>query len=232
MTDDNAYQHFDATTLDYERAYRTSSLVEGVVLERMPWDIGGPQPVLVELERAGRVSGDVLDIGSGVGDNAIHLAQCGYRVTGLDVAPTAVEKATARAAEKGAQVTFAVGNATRLDGYDGQFDTVTSSLVFHCFGPQQRRAYADAVARVLRPGGRLLQWCSRGAAAGPEPITEATIRDAFSGPGWSITTLRAQHLTTTVLDEPLRKDFEGEQLDTDDSGATLLPIWLLEATRD
>ncbi|MCG8915891.1 class I SAM-dependent methyltransferase [Actinokineospora sp. PR83] len=228
---DNAYQHFDATTVDYERAYRETALVEGVVLERMPWDIGAPQPVLVELEAAGRVSGDVLDIGAGLGDNAIFLAKQGHRVTGLDVAPTAVEKARARAAEQGVAVTFAVGNATRLDGHDGAFDTVTSSLVFHCFGPTQRREYADAVARALRPGGRLLQWCSRGDAAGPEPITEETIRTAFSGPEWTINSLRAQYLTTEVLSEPLRQDYQGKKLDTDDAGATLLPIWLLEATR-
>lgn len=229
-TDTEAYQQFDATTLDFERAYRDGALFEGIVLERMPWDTGQPQPVLVELEAAGRISGDVLDIGCGPGDNAIHLAKQGHRVTGLDVAPTAVEKARARATEQGATVTFAVSNATELDGYENQFDTVTSSLVFHCFGGDQRRAYADAVGRVLRPGGRLLQWCSRGAAAGPDPITEETLRTAFSGPGWSITSLTAEYLTTTVLSEPLRQDYEGGKLDTDDTGATLLPIWLLDAT--
>ncbi|MGP4048964.1 class I SAM-dependent methyltransferase [Streptomyces sp. 2A115] len=230
MAEIDAYQNFDATTADYERAYQTGALFEGVVLERMPWDIGRAQPVLVELEKAGLVSGDVLDIGSGLGDNAIHLATCGYRVTGLDIAPTAVEKARARAAEQDAAVTFAVGNATKLDGYRNQFDTVISSLVFHCFGLTQRREYADALARVMRPGARLLQWCSRGNAAGPEPITEETIRAAFSGPGWTINTLRADHLTTTVLSEPLRQDYQGGKLDTDDTGATLVPIWLLDAT--
>ncbi len=231
MADIDAYQNFDATTVDYERAYQTGALFEGVVLEKMPWDIGGPQPVLVDLENAGRVLGDVLDIGSGLGDNAIHLAKCGYRVTGMDIAPTAVEKARARAAEQGVDVTFTTGNATRLDGYENDFDTVTSSLVFHCFNAEQRRVYADALARALRPGGRLLQWCSRGDAAGPEPLTEEAVRTAFGGPGWTITSLRAEHLTTTVLDEPLRQDYQGGKLDTDDAGATLLPIWLLEATR-
>lgn len=231
MADIDPYQNFDATTVDYEHAYQTGALFEGVVLERMPWDIGGPQPVLVNLEKAGRVFGDVLDIGSGLGDNAIHLAKCGYRVTGMDIAPTAVEKARARAAEQGADVTFTVGNATSLDGYDNAFDTVTSSLVFHCFDARQRRAYADSLARVMRPGARLLQWCSRGDAAGPDPITEDVIRAAFSGPGWTITDLSAEHLTTTVLSEPLRQDYQGGKLGTDDAGATLLPIWLLQATR-
>ncbi|MFD7502076.1 class I SAM-dependent methyltransferase [Streptomyces sp. NPDC059850] len=232
MTETDAYQQFDATTLDYERAYRECALVKGVALERMPWDIGGPQPVLVELEKEGRVSGDVLDIGSGVGDNAIHLAKCGYRVTGVDIAPTAVEKAQARAAEQGVAVTFAAGDATKLDGYQNQFDTVTSSLVFHCFGPQQRRAYADALARAMRPGARLLQWCSRGDAAGPEPITEELLRVAFSGPEWTINSLKAVYITTTVLSEPRRRDYRGGKFDTDDAGATKIPQWLLDATRN
>lgn len=102
------YQNFDATTLDYERAYQECALVEGVVLDRMPWDIGGPQPVLVNLEEEGRVYGDVLDIGCGPGDNAIHLAKRGYHVTGLDIAPTAVDMARSRAAEQGADTTVLV----------------------------------------------------------------------------------------------------------------------------
>ncbi|WP_424185417.1 class I SAM-dependent methyltransferase [Actinokineospora sp. G85] len=228
---ENAYQQFDATTVDYERAYREIALVEGVVMERMPWDIGGPQPILVELEAAGRLTGDVLDVGAGLGDNAIFIAKRGYRATGVDISATAVEKQRARAAEQGVAVTFAVADATRLDGLDNQFDTVTSSLVFHCFTPARQREYADAIARVLRPGGRLLQWCSRGDAAGPEPITERSIRTAFSGPEWSITELTARHLATKAIEEDAhRVDYKGGKLHTDETGA-LVPIWLLEAKR-
>ncbi len=228
---ENAYRQFDATTVDYERAYRETALVEGVVMERMPWDIGGPQPILVQLEGEGRIRGDVLDVGAGLGDNAIFIAERGYRATGVDISATAVRKQRDRAAARGVAVGFAVADATRLEGLEGQFDTVTSSLVFHGLTPARQREYADAVARALRPGGRLLQWCSRGDAAGPEPITEASVRAAFSGPEWTITELTAGHLATKAIAEDAHQvDYQGGKLASDETGAQV-PIWLLDARR-
>ena len=67
----------------------------------VPWDIRQAQPRLMELEALGGIIGEVLDIGCGLGDNAIYLASRGHSVTGLDGSPTAIEEARRRADEAG-----------------------------------------------------------------------------------------------------------------------------------
>ena len=48
-----------------------------------PWDIGRPQPEVVSLAEAGLITGSVLDIGCGTGENALYLAGRGHAVFGL-----------------------------------------------------------------------------------------------------------------------------------------------------
>ena len=62
----------------------------------IPWDVGQAQPRLMELEALGAINGEVLDIGCGLGDNAIFLASRGHSVTGLDGSPAALTSGQAR----------------------------------------------------------------------------------------------------------------------------------------
>ena len=80
--------------VDFEQLYQGKSPLG----PRMPWDIGAAQPAIVALEDAGEFTGEVADLGCGLGDNAIFLASRGHHVTGLDGAPSAIEEARARAA--------------------------------------------------------------------------------------------------------------------------------------
>ena len=57
----------------------------------VPWDNGVPDPKLKEVLRtAGLTVGKALDLGCGSGTNVVWLAQQGWEVVGLDLAPTAI----------------------------------------------------------------------------------------------------------------------------------------------
>ncbi|MFF0607927.1 class I SAM-dependent methyltransferase [Nocardia tengchongensis] len=237
MSNSDAAPRIDPTTVDYEQLYRGEELFPGVVVQRPPWDIGRPQPLLAALEEAGHIRGEVLDVGCGPGDTAIHLAGLGYRVTGLDVAPTAIEQARQRAARRGVSVTFEVADAAILDGYDSRFDTVVSSALLHCLNPSQRRTHTSALARAIKPGGRLIQFCFTPAEHtdlyAPYPIPESELRTLFAPPIWTITTLRPDHLETTVPTDQQSNLFAQNNFQParDEKGALLLPILVLEAQR-
>ena len=65
-----------------------------------PWDIGRAQREFVRLEESGEISGAVLDVGCGTGENALFLAARGHDVWGVDSAPSAIAIARRRATSR------------------------------------------------------------------------------------------------------------------------------------
>jgi SAM-dependent methyltransferase len=148
------------TAENFDKLYRGEPSFEGGPKPAgIPWDIHQAQPRLMELEALGGIAGEVLDIGCGPGDNSIFLASRGYAVTGLDGSTAAIEQARSRAAEADVTVAFGVANATNLTGYDGRFDTVIDSALYHCLDDNGRRAYAAGLHRATRPGARWHLYC-------------------------------------------------------------------------
>jgi 2-polyprenyl-3-methyl-5-hydroxy-6-metoxy-1,4-benzoquinol methylase len=123
MTGSRSSQH-----IDFDALYRGESPGDGLpAVQTPPWDTKAPKENVIAWETDGWVHGDVLDIGCGLGDNAVYLAKNGHPVTGLDLSPTALRTAERRAGDAGVDVKFAVADATRLDGYTDAFDTVIDS---------------------------------------------------------------------------------------------------------
>jgi ubiquinone/menaquinone biosynthesis C-methylase UbiE len=99
----------------------------------------------------------VLDVGSGVGLDALEMARQvapDGEVVGLDFSQTMVEKARRRTRGAGAPVRFERGDVQALPFADSTFDRAYADRTFqHLADP--RRALAE-MARVTRPGGLLL----------------------------------------------------------------------------
>jgi SAM-dependent methyltransferase len=97
---------------------------------------------------------DVLELGCGTGAVSAYLAeQHRMNVVGTDFDPDQIALARASHPESD-RLRFRVEDAARLSFADDSFDLVLSQNVFHHV-PDWRRAAAE-VARVLRPGGRLV----------------------------------------------------------------------------
>ena len=61
---------------DFDALYRGESPAEGMpAMTTPPWDTKAPKENVIAWQEGGWVHGDVLDIGCGLGDNAIYLAQ-------------------------------------------------------------------------------------------------------------------------------------------------------------
>lgn len=99
--------------------------------------------------------GDVLDVGSGDGAVAMHLAPHCEKLTCIDTSVrmvTAAEKRLARSGHRHARAL--VADAEDMPFRDGSFDAV---VVFHTltYAERPERVVAEC-ARVLMPGGRLV----------------------------------------------------------------------------
>jgi ubiquinone/menaquinone biosynthesis C-methylase UbiE len=97
-----------------------------------------------------------LDLGCGTGGDAVLLASRGIDVTGIDASASALDQARRRADEAGVQVTWIEGDVLELPLPGASVDLATDRGCLHHVAVDDQATYAREVARVLRPGGRLL----------------------------------------------------------------------------
>jgi ubiquinone/menaquinone biosynthesis C-methylase UbiE len=101
----------------------------------------------------------VLDVGCGTGTQALkayeRVGETG-RVSGIDRGPRQIARARAKAARRKFPIDFQIGVIEQLAFPDQSFDVVLSTLMMHHLPDDLKRQGLTEIARVLKPGGRLL----------------------------------------------------------------------------
>jgi len=142
------------TTVDAERlGYDGAELAD--VPQGADLGLGCGAPIAALDLRPGET---VLDLGSGGGLDAFLAASAvgpGGRVIGVDMTPEMIARARENASKAGVDgVEFREGRLESLPVEDASVDAVTSNCVINLV--PDKRAVFDEVARVLRPGGRMV----------------------------------------------------------------------------
>jgi SAM-dependent methyltransferase len=133
----------------------------------IPWNHQVPPELLVQLVESGWVTPcDAVDLGCGAGNYTAWLAARGFRMTGVDLSPGAIELARARATALGVACRFLASDLLgEVELPAASFDFAFDWEVLHHVFPADRERYVAAVHRLLRPGGRYYSVCFELAAA-------------------------------------------------------------------
>ena len=134
--------------------------IAGEYDERIPGN-GVVDEIFTESETAfllGKVGpgDDVLDMGCGTGRFTIPLAERARSVSGLDLSPMMLLSARKKLADRGLEADLREGDMADMPFPDASFDVVVSMLALMHIPRQDRQKVFHEIARVLRPGGRLL----------------------------------------------------------------------------
>jgi cyclopropane fatty-acyl-phospholipid synthase-like methyltransferase len=153
-------------------------------IESLPWF----NPELDEdlekaLDELGLRSGSALDLGTGPGTQAIHLARRGFAVTATDISEAAIRLASEKAQKEGLEITWEQDDIldTRLDR---QFELIFDRGCFHVLAPERRQDYVRTVSGLLKTGGYLFLKCFsrlQPGEQGPYRFTPEQIREIFGG---------------------------------------------------
>lgn len=132
----------------------------------------------------------ILDLGCGPGLHAAEMQAQGFRVTGLDPTPAFVDAARARG------VDARLGGFDDLSGYSG-LDAVWASFCLVHVPRADLAGHLTAIARALRPGGRLFLGMKLGSGEGRDELgrfygyhSEAELHAALAAAGFRVTSSR------------------------------------------
>jgi glycine/sarcosine N-methyltransferase len=141
---DQLADHYHLMFEDWEASVQRQAVVLSSILQRK-----------CGLTSAARI----LDCACGIGTQALGIARLGFRVSGCDVSPAAVQRARLEASQRSLNIHFSVANMldlTRLG--DSHFDAVIcmDNALPHLQSAEQLVQAAEQIRARLSPGGCLV----------------------------------------------------------------------------
>ena len=165
---------------------------------RPGWETGRPSSDLRQAVESGTLKpGRAVEFGCGTGTNAIYLAQQGFDVTAVDLAPSALARAEEKARAAGVRVRWLLADVLAPPPLE-PFDLVYDRGCYHGVRRQSAEAYLRAVQRLTRPGSQVLIQAGNAneeRRSGPPRVTEEELRTDFS-PGFEFRWLKTTHFDT------------------------------------
>ncbi|RAZ81276.1 class I SAM-dependent methyltransferase [Planococcus halotolerans] len=140
----------------------------------IPFFVNKPDENLVDYFNKGVFQpGNVLELGSGPGRNAIYFAEQGCKVNAVDLSQKSIDWAKERAEERNLKINFIQNNIFDVQIDEGTYDIVYDSGCFHHIAPHRRNNYIELVEKALKPGGHFAVTCFiEGGELGGSDITD------------------------------------------------------------
>ncbi|CAF3770034.1 unnamed protein product [Rotaria sp. Silwood1] len=161
-----------------------------------PWEIGRAQSAIIKLVEQGIFHGTVLDIGCGIGDNAIYIASHAKDVTltAIDLVPKAIEVAHEKAQRVNVNIQFEVidmlSDLSKTNLKQNSYDVILDAAIFHAFSNDDRLLYIKNLEYLIKPNGLYVQIVyseKETREGGPRRIKKTDLEDLFSlKNGWAI----------------------------------------------
>ncbi len=132
--------------VDWEQRYKKGDT---------PWDKDAPHPALAAYLQDNPIAGPVLVVGCGAGHDVRAFAGQGADVTGIDIAPSAIQLARSFPMA-GVEVYEQADLFSLPEHWRERFNLVWEHTCFCAIDPSARLDYVTAVAATLKPRGHLL----------------------------------------------------------------------------
>lgn len=142
--------------LNAGRGYDLSALLFDTLWFRGQWRELRRRTITLARIQAGE---RVLDVGCGTGTLALEVARRvgnARLIAGIDPGTQQIANAKAKASRRHEPIDFQVGVIEQIPFPDQTFDAVFSTLMMHHLPASLKRQGLAEIARVLKPGGRLI----------------------------------------------------------------------------
>ena len=123
---------------------------EEAEIEDLPWFTKRLDfDLQIELKNRDLRKGRFLDLGTGIGTQALALSKMGFDVTGADISEVAIDKAKKRSDK----VNFVVDDILNTNLPDDSFDFIFDRGIFHLFDESDRLGFVSQIKRILNDDG-------------------------------------------------------------------------------